>query len=106
MSDNFLQQIQSTETQAQKMIHDAELKAEKELDETKKQYELNRKKKLEEAKAKAKQKILAKQTEMKKIYTDEIEKEKRNIEQKKRQTQEKQSSVLSSAQVYFINNLL
>lgn len=106
MSDNFLQQIQTTETQAQKMIHDAEQKGIKDLEIHKKKLEKNREMKNEQAKTEAKKKIIEKQTELKKVYTDTIAKEKKEIESQKRQLKEKEEKALSTAQLFFLNELI
>lgn len=106
MSDNFLQQIQSTEAQAQKMIHDAEQKSIKELDLHKKKLEKDREMKNENAKNEAKKKILAKQTELRKVYTETIAQEAREIDSQKRQLQGKQEKAISTALLYFQNDLI
>jgi hypothetical protein len=106
MSDNFLQQIQTTETQAQKLVHDAEQKGIKDLEAHKKKLEKDREMKNENAKNEAKKEMVAKQAQYKKKYTDDMAQETKEIEAQKRQLKSKEEKALSAAQLYFLNELI
>lgn len=106
MSDTFLQQIQSTETEAKEMIKNAKEEAQKELQQEEKRLQKERENALNVAREDAKKKILDKQSAMKKTYNDQVEKERKDIESQKRTIAEKESKVLSSTEHFFINDLL
>ena len=106
MSDNFLQQIKTTEANAQKMVQEAQEKAQHYLEEEKKKLEKQRSKNLEIARSKAKKKVFDKQSEMKSTYNDLVSKKQKDIRLMEKSIEEKQEKVLSTAYHYFLNNLI
>lgn len=106
MSDNFLQQIQTTEDKAQEMVFVAQDKAQNDLSAEEKQLAKKREESIESSRIEAKNKIKAKQTEMKGVYNNEVEQERKKIIEIKNKAESKYEKSLPVAYQYLLNELI
>ncbi len=106
MGSDFVTDIKNTEKKAQDMIakahHAGAQKKVKEREKLEKQLQTQ----LEEDRNQAKQKIVAKQTEMRSLYTDLVKEGEREADKIRKDAETKKEKVLSGAFLYFMNELI
>ena len=104
--DDFLAQILATETKAEQIIQDAKARGQSTLLKLEKDLSKEREKKLSLAKESAKGKLSEKQVIAKGIYEDLLKEGKKEATLLKKESEKRSETILSSAESFFINEII
>ena len=106
MSDDFLTRIQNAESEAQQLIEKALEKKKHELQKEQQKLNETRTKNLENARVKAKEKLSAKQKEMRTVYDQLVNEGIKESQALELGAGSKMDKVQSSAFLFFTNELI
>ncbi len=104
--DDFLTQVLSVETKAEKMIEDAKKKIQSDQIKLEKKLKKEREEALSQAKEKAKERFQERQITAKGIYEDLLKEGEREANQLKKDAEKKAETVLNSAEAIFTNEII
>lgn len=106
MADNFLATVQATEEDAKALVSNAHKKAQTDLVAEEEKLKAARQTQLEQARAKAKEQLVQKQKDMRKVYEDLRKEGQRQASQLHNQVESKLDAATKGAHAYFLNELL